>query len=357
MSSTTTTTTATTTTYTYRHGTASTESNGMGKQPSEYLIVAIISVMSCTLIIVLCVAIAIFCWKKKTNLKTLNSSEQTDNNTFVEMNPHPISSGNFGSERQCSTPFLQNLGCVNPPIHGSLSKHQENIQNQTRNMTSDAGLQLKHNDRICDITMIDNALYESSEISQPDDLRLSGPQKNGDVQNLATDHLPDRRRSWGESAYSSVDKFIPEEYFESSEEYKPDDLRLAASHAILDHEINLASNVLQNQRKHGKSSEENAYATVDKGIPEPQFVENALYKSSEHCHLDNMRLSASHTNLDMSDHLQDHGICWGENAYSVVNKDSTKEQFVENPLYESSDGILARSDPPQKEVAYSEITF
>ena len=265
--------------------------------------------------------------------------------------------------------------------------------------------------------MIDNILYESSEISQPDDFRLFAPQKKDDVQNLATDHLQDHRRSWAESAYSSVDKVIPEEHFESSEEYKPDDLRLAASQVNLDEGTIYSNHKLQDQCKPGKSWEENAYATVDKGIPEYQFVENALYESSEHyhlddmclsashtnldvrgpdsdslpdhrirwgenaysivnkdstkeqfaenalyessehCHLDDMRLSASHTNWDMFDHLQDHGISWGENCYSIVNKDSTIEQFVENALYESSDGILGSSDPPQEELVYSEITF
>ena len=70
-------------------------------------------------------------------------------------------------------------------------------------------------------------------------------------------------------------------------------------------------------------------------------------------------LSASHTNLDVRDpgsnSLPDHRISWGENCYSIVNKDSAEEQFVENPLYESSDGNLGSSDPPQEEVAYSEI--
>ena len=242
-----------------------------GKHDSSEFLIIIVSVVSCSVILLSVVIIVLYRKKKRSpkqrpapGISDLNLNRQNAADTNVEMNSHPI-----------STPCLRH-DC---------------------NMTSD------ESDRICHEKLVDNALYESSEINQPDDLRPSASHMNKEIHGPSSSNYQDQDISFGEQAYSVVNK----------------DLR-------------------------GE-----------------QFLENELYVSSEIKQRDDLRLSASHTNKEMQGPAskidQDERTVWGENAYSTVNKTCPKEQFVENVLYESSDGILGSLEPAKEELAYSEITM
>ena len=94
---------------------------------------------------------------------------------------------------------------------------------------------------------------------------------------------------------------------------------------------------------------------TDEGVLEltemGRMIVNTPYyvlESSENHLQDGLRPSASHTNKD--EHCLAPGICQLEdqNEYYKVSKDFPQKQFVENTLYEWSDGSFCDSDPAER---------